>query len=446
MTWEFADLLGRRLILWAVLSVLGGAILLALGDAFWRGIGLQAVVWGVIDGAIGIVGRRGAARGRRLHAGDETAARREARRIRRLLWVNAGLDVAYVIGGLVLAGPIAAGDPFLAGNGWGVVVQGAFLLVFDAVHATWVPDAEPILPPGLELFDGPEHEPFCLDPEAGSGGDPESGPGGGTDRPGPAALLVHGYGATPAELRSLAERLAAAGWTVEVPLLPGFGAEIRQLPDRRLEDWIGAVEAAGHGLRREGHEPLLVVGFSMGGTLAVATERSVRPDGLVLVAPFSWPVNQALWLLGPLVRPFLPAGIRPLSRLDLAAPDVRSGIEGFLPGVDLDDPEVRRGIQGLRVPVSALEQLFRASRAADRGARRVTGPVLAIQGTTDAVSLPARTARLLARLPSRPELLELDAGHDLLAAHSPVREAAEDRVVAFADSLRSAEPAEPSNG
>jgi alpha-beta hydrolase superfamily lysophospholipase len=432
MTWEFADLLGRRLILWAVLSVLAGAILLALGDAFWRGVGLQAVVWGVIDGIIGIVGRRGAARGRRLHAGDETAARREARRIRRLLWVNAGLDVAYVIGGLVLAGPIAAGDPFLTGNGWGVVVQGAFLLVFDALHAIWVPGPEPILPPGLDLFDGPEHEPFCLDPEPG--------PRDGHDRPGPAALLVHGYGATPAELRSLAERLAAAGWTVEVPLLPGFGAEIRQLPDRRLEDWIGAVEAAGHGLRREGHRPLLVVGFSMGGTLALATERSVRPDGLVLIAPFSWPVNRALWLLAPLVRPLLPTGIRPLSRLDLDAPDVRSGIEGFLPGVDLDDPEVRRGIQGLRVPVSAPEQLFRASRAADQGARRVAGPVLAIQGTTDAVSLPTRTERLLERLPRRPELVELDAGHDLLATGSAVREAVEDRVVAFADSLRSAEP------
>jgi esterase/lipase len=434
MTWEFADLLGRRLVLWAVVSVLVGTALLLLGDPFWRGIGLQAVVWGAIDGAIGLVGRRGAARGRRLHAGDLVATRREARRIRRLLWVNVGLDVAYVVGGLVLAGPIAAGDPFLTGNGWGIVVQGAFLLVFDALHARLVPDPVPMLPPGLELFAGPEHEPFCLDPAPAGVGD------GAASRAGPAALLIHGYGGTPDELRLLAERLAAAGWTVEVPLLPGFGAEIAELPDRRLEDWLGAVEAAGHGLRREGHRPFLVVGFSMGATLALATERSVRPDGLVLVAPFSWPVNPLLWLLGPVIRPFLPTGLRPLSRLDLDAADVRSGMESFMPGLDLDDPEVRRGLQGLRVPVSMLEQLFRASRAADRAAARVEGPVLAVQGRADAVSRPDRTQRLLDRLPHRAELLELDGGHDLLTADSPVRTAAEDRVVDFASSLRGAAP------
>lgn len=434
MTWEFADLLGRRLVLWAVLSVLVGAALLLLGDPFWRGVGLQAVVWGAIDGAIGLVGRRGAARGRRLHAGDLVATSREARRIRRLLWVNAGLDVAYIVGGFVLAGPIAAGDPFLAGNGWGIVAQGAFLLVFDALHARLVPDPTPMLPPGLELFAGPEHEPFCLDPAGDASAD---GP---TTRVGPAALLVHGYGGTPAELRLLADRLAAAGWTVEVPLLPGFGAEIAGLPDRRLEDWIGAIEAAGHGLQREGHRPLLVVGFSMGATLALATERSVGPDGLVLIAPFSWPVNRLLWLLGPVIRPFLPTGVRPMSRLDLDAPDVRAGMEGFMPGIDLDDPDVRRGLLGLRVPISTLEQLFRASRAADRAAPRVDRPVLAVQGRSDAVSRPERTQRLLARLPHRPELLELDGGHDLLAADSPVRAAAEDRVVDFATSLRGPGP------
>ena len=97
-------------------------------------------------------------------------------------------------------------------------------------------------------------------------------------------------------------------------------------------------------------------------------------------------------------------------------------------------------VSRLRVPISTLEQLFRASRAADRAAPRVDRPVLAVQGRSDAVSRPERTQRLLARLPHRPELLELDGGHDLLAAGSPVRAAAEDRVVDFATSLRGPGP------
>ncbi len=111
-----------------------------------------------------------------------------------------------------------------------------------------------------------------------------------------------------------------------------------------------------------------------------------------------------------------------------------------MPGVDLHDPEVRRGLLGLRVPVSMLEQLFRASRAADRAAPRVEGPVLAVQGRSDTVSRPDRTERLLGRLPNRPDLLELDGGHDLLAVDSPVRTAAEDRVIDFATSLRGPAP------
>ena len=55
--------------------------------------------------------------------------------------VNAGLDIGYIVVGLAVAGPVANGDPFVAGNGWGIVLQGAFLLGFDAWHARRVPIA-----------------------------------------------------------------------------------------------------------------------------------------------------------------------------------------------------------------------------------------------------------------------------------------------------------------
>jgi len=50
----------------------------------------------------------------------------------RLLQINAGLDVVYVLVGAALA---TRRGPWLRGFGWAIVVQGGFLLVYDLI---WV--------------------------------------------------------------------------------------------------------------------------------------------------------------------------------------------------------------------------------------------------------------------------------------------------------------------
>jgi len=52
---------------------------------------------------------------------------------------------------LILASTRGVENPFLAGTGWGVVVQGGFLFIFDLLHALAVPRREAGLP-ALELF------------------------------------------------------------------------------------------------------------------------------------------------------------------------------------------------------------------------------------------------------------------------------------------------------
>ncbi len=50
-------------------------------------------------------------------------------------------------GGLTLVATLGATDPFAAGNGWGIVVQGGFLFVFDLLHARATPMGDaPSLP------------------------------------------------------------------------------------------------------------------------------------------------------------------------------------------------------------------------------------------------------------------------------------------------------------
>ena len=142
----FEDCLARRLLAWGGASVAGGATLAVVGAAtgnrFLRAFGGQTVGWGAIDAGLALGGR---ARARRLRAvspvdPDETA--REASRVRRILALNAGLDVLYVAGGLAVAAGRSRRDAAARGHGLAAVVQGAFLLVFDAWHAARVPSAE----------------------------------------------------------------------------------------------------------------------------------------------------------------------------------------------------------------------------------------------------------------------------------------------------------------
>jgi hypothetical protein len=65
--------------------------------------------------------------------------RREALKLRRLLWINAGLDVIYIVGGVGLALTLGTRNTRWYGHGVGIIVQGAFLLVFDLVHAQLTP-------------------------------------------------------------------------------------------------------------------------------------------------------------------------------------------------------------------------------------------------------------------------------------------------------------------
>jgi hypothetical protein len=110
--------LTRVLGAWAIASVVGGAVLTVSPDR--RGFGRQTLVWGLVDGAIALVGsRRRAARGPT-----------DPVRLRRVLLLNAGLDVGYLAAGAWLVR-----DGRWRGDGHAVLVQGGFLLLLDSAAA-----------------------------------------------------------------------------------------------------------------------------------------------------------------------------------------------------------------------------------------------------------------------------------------------------------------------
>jgi hypothetical protein len=152
--YAFEARLAHRLLAWGLASVVGGAALgiagAAGGNPFLRAFGSQTVGWGAIDGALALGGRARAARLLAEPPADPAAPAREATRARRLLLVNAGLDVVYIGTGLVVATGRGRSDAAVRGHGLATVVQGAFLLAFDAWHAARVPlTRDRVSEPGL---------------------------------------------------------------------------------------------------------------------------------------------------------------------------------------------------------------------------------------------------------------------------------------------------------
>ena len=128
---RFQRTVSQRLLAWSILSIAGGALLQLARAPFWRAFGQQAIGWGAIDAALAIFGRRGLEQ--KVQRGYPPAeAAKDLRNLRRLLWFNAGLDVLYMLGGLVL---FRRNDEAQRGHGAGILFQGLFLFKFDLIHA-----------------------------------------------------------------------------------------------------------------------------------------------------------------------------------------------------------------------------------------------------------------------------------------------------------------------
>ena len=159
MIWDFERLVSRRLLLWAFPSMLAGLGLILFGNAFWRAFGIQFLAWGAVDALIAWLGLRNLNHKvdtRKSYAEEA----QEASRMRKILWINNALDVLYVASGAALVYFLGSEAQFWQGTGWGIILQGTFLFVFDLAHALRVPD--PLQLPHLPLFTHPDHESFSL--------------------------------------------------------------------------------------------------------------------------------------------------------------------------------------------------------------------------------------------------------------------------------------------
>jgi esterase/lipase len=215
----------------------------------------------------------------------------------------------------------------------------------------------PTLPAGVM----PGAEPFAF-----PGGD---GPNGRTG-----VLLVHGFTGTPMSMRPWGEHLAAEGFAVSCPLLPGHGTRWQDCNTSSHDQWTTAVGEAFDALAAD-CDRVFVAGLSMGGTLATRLAE-VRPDdvaGLILVNP-------------ALLTQRLDAKLLPLiARLTGSWAPIASDIKK--PGiVELAYP---------KLPTRAMMQLRSLWAATRADLARVTAPVIVFHSVEDHVVEPINSTILL---------------------------------------------------
>jgi len=100
-----------------------------------------------------------------------------------------------------------------------------------------------------------------------------------------AALLVHGFTASPWEMRLLAEHLAKSGIASLAVCLPGHGTTPEDLAGRSWEEWYTAV-LDGYKILSSEYRSVYAVGMSTGALLTLVLATQLELSGLVLFSPY----------------------------------------------------------------------------------------------------------------------------------------------------------------
>src|SRR5688500_20020487 len=102
---------------------------------------------------------------------------------------------------------------------------------------------DPSAPPP-DAQEAPVSGPTAPAPDVMPGAEPFAFPGGEGPEGRTGVLLVHGFTGTPMSMRPWGEHLAAAGFAVRCPLLPGHGTRWQDANVRTNTQWTTAIGEA----------------------------------------------------------------------------------------------------------------------------------------------------------------------------------------------------------
>jgi carboxylesterase len=237
------------------------------------------------------------------------------------------------------------------------------------------------------------------------GAEPESIDGGPNG-----ALCVHGFTGNPSTMRGVAHALAAAGFTVELPLLPGHGTAIEDMLDTGWPDWIGEAEAAYQRLAAK-VDKVFVVGLSMGG--AITCWLAADHPEVAGIAAINAVVSEPPGVV-ELVQALLDEGQEVMDAI----------------GSDVADPEVAESAYA-GTPLRPLLTMAAAAGELERRLPQITCPVLILNAPQDHVVPPENSDILAASVSGPVERVTLERSYHV-ATIDYDKDIVERRVVDFA--------------
>lgn len=224
-------------------------------------------------------------------------------------------------------------------------------------------------------------------------------------------LLVHGFTGSPADMRAVADEVYACGIDAHALLLPGMASDIGRLNDMTGAIWREAVHKRWREIA-DRYERTVLVGYSLGGALALLTALESAPDLLVLIAPLSRIADRRAVFL-PVFKHII-RSIRPYGRLDWNDTRVHNWFRAVRPTIPTRDPVnqdvlTHEATYGTRM----LDEMRRLLIEVRRHAPDITVPTVVIQGGDDGIVLPRDTHRLAARLGGPVRLHDVTGDHYL---------------------------------
>ncbi|HKA05496.1 MAG TPA: alpha/beta fold hydrolase [Acidimicrobiales bacterium] len=235
---------------------------------------------------------------------------------------------------------------------------------------------------------------------------------------GPAgALCLHGFTGNPTSMRPVAKAFAAAGFTVELPRLPGHGTAVEDMMATGWAGWTEAAEAVYDDLAAR-CERVVVSGLSMGGSLTLwLASRHPEIAGLVCV--------------NPAVVPQPPEVVEMVRGMLAEGQDRMPGI-----GSDIADPDAVESSYS-ETPLGPLLSLMDGLAELQPHLGRITSPLLLMTSTNDHVVTPTDSDALAAAVSGPVERITLERSYHVATLDYDAALVTE-RAVAFARKVTSA--------
>ncbi len=208
-------------------------------------------------------------------------------------------------------------------------------------------------------------------------------------------LMLHGYTASPFEMRGMARYLADRGITAGAALLAGHGTSPEDLQGKTWHDWLASANAALDEMLARCRRVYLA-GLSLGGalTLYIASQRGADLAGII---PISAPI-------------FIPQGLSLVLR----------GLQGQVPYLnkpyrDIEDPVARaQHISYVRSPSASTASLIEFVGLVRGVLPQVKAPALVIYARHDHVVPGVSAHHIYSRLGSHDKrLLALHRGYHI---------------------------------